>query len=85
MKLEDSIFEVIVENLFKDNPTASMEEVSENSMVLLSRLLFIHHFEAQYEILRAHPVHVSVRMGYIRYARLPPNTPYRPKRLFCQR
>jgi hypothetical protein len=53
---EDSVFERIGQAIHARNPDASMDEVYENAMVLLYRLLFVVYFEDKNRaLLDAHP------------------------------
>lgn len=53
---EDSLFEVMGRAIFKANPKASLENVYDNSVVLLFRLLFVVYFEDKNAaLLKAHP------------------------------
>ena len=45
---EDSIFELIGKQIFHTNPTARLEEIYENSLYLIFRLLFIAYFEDKF-------------------------------------
>lgn len=53
---EDSVFELMGKAIARKNPTASMSELYEHSMVLLFRLLFVMYFEDKNrQLLSTHP------------------------------
>ena len=63
---EDSLFEIMGRAIQKANPKASLEQVYENSVVLLFRLLFVVYFEDKNAaLLKAHPFYQRFSLDHI--------------------
>jgi hypothetical protein len=63
---EDSLFEIMGRAIQKANSKASLEQVYENSVVLLFRLLFVVYFEDKNAaLLKAHPFYQRFSLAHI--------------------